>query len=541
MTRIIRNSFSLTLALRYLNPIRVHVSSITLVLLLGVAIGVMVLLVVLAVMGGFEREIKSRILGFTPHVVLRYEPMGMGQAALDWRTLSTEIEEVDGVEEAYAFIQDNVIVDHNGLQSNSSFRAIDTGNKAQTDALEQLLDQERYPGSADMGLGEKAVVAQTTAIMYGLEVGDTMQLYSTRNWGPVMDAYKLTEEEPVTVRFAEELAAMRKDLETGFTVIDGKESFPKDLLFAIYDTVVAIYGENIRPGEKALLEEVWQLLETAEKDASEENRLLPVGSGAKMAAALQGLGALDMEKEDARVLKGIKEIVLPKDVEVIGVYKASQHVLHPAMFVPLATGQELRGLQMDAVDGVALRIEEPYEAKQMEETLKAHLPPGWTTSSWMDQYSDFFDLIKTERLMMYLALSVIILVCAFCVGGVMFTVTVLKKQEIGVMKALGAVPAQVVRVFVYQGMVIGGCGALLGVGLGLLVVRFRIQVVDAMRVFGIDPFPAKFHGMASIPAHVNPPEVVAIAVGAFVFCTLAAMVPALMAAYRDPARSLRNF
>ena len=129
-----------------------------------------------------------------------------------------------------------------------------------------------------------------------------------------MDAYKLTEEEPVAVQFAQELESMRKDLESGFTVVDGKESFPKDRLFGIYDTVVAIYEENIRPGEKALLEEVWKLMETAEKDASEENRLLPVGSAAKMAASLTGIGELNMEIEDARVLKGIKEIVLPKDV-----------------------------------------------------------------------------------------------------------------------------------------------------------------------------------------------------------------------------------
>lgn len=540
MSRIIRKSFSLTLALRYLNPVRVHVSAITLVLLLGVAVGVLVLIVVLAVMGGFEREIKSRILGFTPHIVMSYGPVGGGVPAVGWRELSKEIEKVDGVEEAYAFIQDNVIVDHGGLQANSSFRAIDTENETQIKALEGLLD-EAYPGSADMGLGEKTVIAQTTASVYGLEVGDVMQLYSTRNWGPVMDAYKLTEEEMVVVRFAEELAEVRKDLESGFTLLDGKESFPKDVLFRAYDTVVLIFGENIRPGERELLQEVWQLMETAGKDAADENRLLPAGSVSRMLAALDGLGELDKEREDAKVLKGIREIVLPKDVEVIGVYKASQHVLHPALFVPLATGQELRGLHEDSVDGVALRIEEPYEAKQMELKLREHLPPGWITSSWMDQYKDWFDLIQRERVMMYFALSFIILVSAFCIGAVMFTVTVQKKQEIGVMKALGAVPSQVVRVFLFQGMVIGACGGLLGVGLGLLVVRFRAQVQVGLRGIGFDPFPPEFHGIAEIPAHVNPQEVVGIAIGAFIFCSLAAMVPALIAAHRDPARSLRNF
>ena len=69
-------------------------------LLLGVAIGVMVLMVVLAVMAGFEREIKSRILGFTPHIVLRYDALGMGGEDVDWRALSKDIEKVDGVEQS---------------------------------------------------------------------------------------------------------------------------------------------------------------------------------------------------------------------------------------------------------------------------------------------------------------------------------------------------------------------------------------------------------------------------------------------------------
>ncbi len=154
MSAIARKSFSITLALRYLNPLRSHVSAITLISLLGVAVGVMVLIVVLGVMGGFEREIKSRILGFTPHVVLRYVPRGMESGPAPWREVSKLMEKVDGVEEAYAFIQDNVIVDFNGRQANSSFRAIDTENEKQIAALERLLE-EKYGGSADMGLSAK--------------------------------------------------------------------------------------------------------------------------------------------------------------------------------------------------------------------------------------------------------------------------------------------------------------------------------------------------------------------------------------------------
>ena len=77
-------SFSLTLALRYLNPKRTYFSLITLVCLLGVAVGVMVLIVVLAVMAGFEREVKSRLLGFSPHIELRKEGVVVTTVMVEW-------------------------------------------------------------------------------------------------------------------------------------------------------------------------------------------------------------------------------------------------------------------------------------------------------------------------------------------------------------------------------------------------------------------------------------------------------------------------
>ena len=75
LTAIVRKNFSLLLALRYLNPLRTHVSVITLISLAGVAIGVMVLVVVLSVFGGFEQLLKDRVLSYTPHMHLRGKAM----------------------------------------------------------------------------------------------------------------------------------------------------------------------------------------------------------------------------------------------------------------------------------------------------------------------------------------------------------------------------------------------------------------------------------------------------------------------------------
>lgn len=510
--------------------------------MVGVTLGVLVLIVVVSVMGGFERELKSRILGFTPHIVVQYAPGGQLQPAQDWRGMAEEVEKEPEVIEAYAFAQDNVIIDFNGIQGNTAFRAIDTSNDVQMEALRGLLDPA-YGGSAEMGIDEKGIVSETLATEYGLKVGDVVQLYSTRNFDEVMRAYKITEREPLHVEHGPLLDETRQRLREKVTSRPDGETIEFVELLAIYDRLTGLYGaegEELRPGEAAILLEVILLLEEAQPVEGEEDlRQLPPGTVDKIEKALGRLPELDREKEDARVLKGIREIVLPKDIEVIGVYKASRHVLHPGIFVPLPTGQELKGLQ-GGVDGVALRIEDPYRAIQMAQALQAALPPDWVTTPWTSQYEEWFSLIKREKGMMYFVLSFIVAIAVFCVGAIMFTVTIQKKQEIGVMKALGALPSQIVNIFLFQGMVIGVLGGLCGIGGGLLVIANRAAIQRFLAWLGADPFPAAFHGISTIPAHVNPGEVILIALLAFVLSSLAGLVPAISAARQDAARSLRN-
>ena len=142
--------------------------------------------------------------------------------------------------------------------------------------------------------------------------------------------------------------------------------------------------------------------------------------------------------------------------------------------------------------------------------------------------------------MMYFMLSFIILISAFSMMAVMFTVTIQKRREIGVMKALGAAPGQIVRVFLYQGMILGTLGAILGVGLGRVVIHFRGSIQALFRTLGFDPFTSSFTGFDILPAHNDPFEQAVFAVMAFVLCSLAALVPAFFAARSDAAKSLRN-
>ena len=113
-------------------------------------------------------------------------------------------------------------------------------------------------------------------------------------------------------------------------------------------------------------------------------------------------------------------------------------------------------------------------------------------TTWIEELQDFSRLIEQQRVMMYIVLSLIIIVSAFSMSAVMFTITYQKRREIGVMKALGAAPGQIIKVFFYQGLILGFIGSVIGVGSGLLVIRYREGVQVLLRGMGFDPFPQVF-------------------------------------------------
>ncbi|HEX7260731.1 MAG TPA: FtsX-like permease family protein, partial [Luteolibacter sp.] len=372
-----------------------------------------------------------------------------------------------------------------------------------------------------------------------LGVGDQLRLYSTRNFEGVMRAYKATENPPVRETFAAAWKKSTADLQNGWKADSGKFSLSFAIYREVYTALDAILAEDIREPEHELLESLLVAMDSSEQDEQAQVFRFKSETKLEIEKLIADLNATDVEKMDGDTLKGLKNLVLPKEATVIGVYQASQMAATPDLFVPLPLAQDLAGLGQ-AVQGIALRLDDPYQAEAFAAEARKKLGPEWSLVTWGEQYQTFFALIEQQRGMMYFMLSFIILISAFSMMAVMFTVTIQKRREIGVMKALGAAPNQIVRVFLYQGMILGTLGAILGVGLGRVVIHFRGELQSVLRSMGFDPFTASFTGFNILPAYNDPVEQLKFAVMAFVLCSLAALVPAFFAARSDAAKSLRN-
>ena len=146
----------------------------------------MVLIVVLSVFGGFEQLVKERVLSYTPHINVERiaswpdaEEFPDYNAEAEWRALEQSMSSLDGVESAYALVNDWVLLDRAGSVAPAAMQAIDTANKTQLKSLQDLIEPGN--GNADMGLGETAVISSITAERFGIMVGDTIQIHTNRN------------------------------------------------------------------------------------------------------------------------------------------------------------------------------------------------------------------------------------------------------------------------------------------------------------------------------------------------------------------------
>ena len=540
MKNLLSRYISLSLALRYLNPLRTFFSIITLICLLGVSLGVMVLIVVLSVMGGLQKEIQGNLFAHSPHVQVCYRnDFGVREVIPDWMDLGEKLRHVPGVQSTYALIEDYALVDVQGRQRPCFFRAIDTENAAQLEDLKRLV----VAGDAELDMGEKAVVSSIVAENMGLNVGAVVRVYTTRNFQESSHAYQQTELPMLAEKNVRELKDLKewgKNLKTeGEREMAGRASV--DRAFSLLNGLLSVPR---RDAERSSLMDLLAVLNDGE--IADNGRVaFPQGTRKEWETVLSGFKAGARNEADMECFRKIKELVMPKDLEVIGIYRASQHTPSPDLFIPLVIGQELLGYEDDVVQAVALRVEDPYHVETMlapvMQALEKEKPSSaWTLETWHDRFNAWFELMQKERMMMSFVLSFISLISAFCIMAVMFTVSIQRKKEIAVMKALGATPFQVVRVFLWQGVIIGFVGALLGVGLGLLVLEYRMQIQGFLAGIGFDPFPVAFHGTANIPVVIDWAELAWQAVKAFVMVVVASIIPALITARQDPARSLRS-
>ncbi len=542
------------------------VSIITLIAVGGVALGVTALIVVLSVMGGFTKDLTDNILGARAHIVIQdseHQPL-MNAADL--------AEEAEGVHEdivgAAPFVESEVMVSSRTNLSGVILRGVDVDRVG---GVNDLLD-DLEEGQLEFLRDDEALEAyleehrseQLDDLMRRLDRDEIPQPpqdaepSAPEPSDPVMDPPdsddapelpQLDEDNPSPDNPSEEDNPQQDNPSEGepgdlppdpggddgapaLPQLDDEDADPVPVEDAPVDDVAADDGGPalVPMPEDGAMPPMFD-------DATEIRARVPgIIIGTELATALNvGMG----DEIDVVTPRGemgpTGPIPRSRPFRVVGIFYSGMYEYDAnhayTEFADAASLMDQRG-----ATGVEVRTTDIDTAVPAAEALREAMEPGLDVLDWQELNSSLFFALRLERIAMFVVLTFIILVASFSIVAMLIMIVIEKAREIAIMKSMGATDGGIMRIFMYQGVVIGVLGASLGLVAGLGICWYLASIGLPLEALGVDP---GVYYISKLPVEVNTVEVVAVVVCAILIAFLATLYPSYKAAQLNPVEGLR--
>ncbi|GGD94252.1 ABC transporter permease [Tsuneonella deserti] len=219
----------------------------------------------------------------------------------------------------------------------------------------------------------------------------------------------------------------------------------------------------------------------------------------------------------------------------IGVYDYDEKFV----VMPIADAQTLM-LTGDTIGMIEVKTDDADKASEYLAPLARKLAGRAVVSDWKQINASLFEALEVERVAMFFALSMIVLVAAFNILSSLVMLVRAKTRDIAIMRTMGATRRSLLKIFVTTGFTIGAIGTGAGLLLGFLILYFRQGIVEAIQVVtGQNLWDPSVRFLSTLPARADPFEIVGIALLALVLSFLATLYPSFKASSTDPVQVLR--
>ena len=243
-----------------------------------------------------------------------------------------------------------------------------------------------------------------------------------------------------------------------------------------------------------------------------------------------------------KTLAARDEIYLPLKWRVTGIYSSGQrdYDAHFA-FCSLPNARDLMGVE-DGVFVVNVKTAKPDNAPALDAICEqiGGLAPACRVETWRQADREISNALAVEKNMTAILLLLVTVVALFCVMNTLLVLTVQKTAEVGLLKALGFSKLKVMGAFVVHGLVQVTAGTVLGLAAAYAVLRNLQNIVDKLADFGVQVFPKNVYGLAEIPYRLVAADVIWVVVIVYVFGLLASLIPAFLAASKNPVEALKG-
>ena len=228
-----------------------------------------------------------------------------------------------------------------------------------------------------------------------------------------------------------------------------------------------------------------------------------------------------------------------KRFTVVGIFSAGMQEYDSGLAVINMQDAE-KLYRLDGPTGIRLRLDDMFQAYPIGRDIARELGQYYRVTDWMQGHANFFKAVSMEKKVMFLILSLIVAVAAFNLVSTLVMLVTDKQADIAILRTLGQSPRSIMGVFMVQGVLVGALGIVLGVLFGVVLSLNLPAIVEWIEhTFHVTFMSPDVYYISEVPSDLHWPDVIWIAVTAFVFCTLATLYPARRAAKTEPAAALR--
>ncbi|HEX2787838.1 MAG TPA: FtsX-like permease family protein [Ignavibacteria bacterium] len=245
---------------------------------------------------------------------------------------------------------------------------------------------------------------------------------------------------------------------------------------------------------------------------------------------------LNIEIGNKVIVFGMKGIPSPlnqpkiKQFIVSGIYETGLRDYDDLIiYTDLTTAQSLFELG-DNVSGIELKLDNIDNAAATALKLRTILKYPYYPKTLFDLYKPLFNWVELQKAPTPIVLSLIILIAIFNIVSTLLMMVLEKTHSIGVLKALGASNGGIMKIFIYDGLLIGIIGIVLGniIGLGLCYLELKFKFFKLPEIYY----------MKSVPILIQPEYVILISVVSLFLCFIATLIPSYLASKFDPVKSI---
>ncbi len=200
-------------------------------------------------------------------------------------------------------------------------------------------------------------------------------------------------------------------------------------------------------------------------------------------------------------------------------------------YTSLATVSAITGLR-ESVSAVEMRIENPEDVDEVEEGIREKYAYPYYTQTWKRMNSNLFSALRTQKIMLFIIVMLIILVASFNIMSTLLISVLDRRREIAVLKSMGASKKSIIKLFMLKGLVIGATGIVAGnaIAFALCYILKNYPFID------ID---FTIYYMKTLPVSMSPLTFLMVTVYAVAVSLFFSVFPAWQASRQNPVELLR--